>query len=194
MAESSRSSLRSRGICHSSGCAARDREEAGPGYNTTQGYNNPLGKISGMARRLAADPAKFARMLGTAVAVGAKQRFGEDRVSIDTIIGEVANRDVIVLDDEIAKGSTVLELIHRLRERSTRSIRIGCTHGIFSSGALERLNRQPDVLEIVCTNTVPIPVEKRVEKLRVLSVASAIAEAMRRIHNGESVSAPFEPT
>jgi ribose-phosphate pyrophosphokinase len=136
--------------------------------------------------------AAFARMLGMTVAAGAKQRFDDDRVVISSIIGDVANRHVIVLDDEIAKGSTVIELLDRLRERNVRSIRIACTHGLFSGGALERLNCQPDVLEIVCTNTVPIPVEKRVPKLRVLSVAPALAEAIRRIHSGESVSALFE--
>jgi ribose-phosphate pyrophosphokinase len=136
--------------------------------------------------------AAFARMLGMTVAAGAKQRFDDDRVVISSIIGDVANRHVIVLDDEIAKGSTVIELLDRLRERNVRSIRIACTHGLFSGGALERLNCQPDVLEIVCTNTVPIPVGKRVPKLRILSVAPALAEAIRRIHSGESVSALFE--
>ena len=59
---------------------------------------------------------RFARLLGTTVAAGAKQRFSDDRVSISSIIGEVADRDIIVLDDEIAKGSTVLELLDRLRQ------------------------------------------------------------------------------
>jgi ribose-phosphate pyrophosphokinase len=71
-------------------------------------------------------------------------------------------------------------------------LRIACTHGLFSDSALQRLNDQPDVIEIVCTNTVPIPPEKRVPKLTVLSVAPALAEAMRRIHNGESVSVLFD--
>jgi ribose-phosphate pyrophosphokinase len=135
---------------------------------------------------------RFARLLGTTVAAGAKQRFSDDRVRISSIIGEVADRDAIVLDDEIAKGSTVLELLARLREQKVRSIRIACTHGLFSGGALQRLNDQPDVIEIVCTNTVPIAPDKRVPKLVVLSVAPALAEAIRRIHNGESVSALFD--
>ncbi len=137
--------------------------------------------------------AAFARMLGTTVAAGAKQRFEDDRVSISTIIGDVSGRDVIVLDDEIAKGSTVFELLGRLREQGARTIRVACTHGLFSGDALRRLNDQPDVLEIACTNTVPIAAEKHVPKLTVLSVAPALAEAMRRIHNGESVSELFHP-
>jgi ribose-phosphate pyrophosphokinase len=133
----------------------------------------------------------FARQLGVPVAAGAKQRFSDDRVVISTVIGDIEGRDVIVLDDEIARGSTVFELIDRLRERGVASIRVACTHGLFTGDALARLQDQPDVLEIVCTNSVPLPKEKLVPKLRVLSIAPAMAEAMRRIHNGESVSSLF---
>jgi ribose-phosphate pyrophosphokinase len=133
----------------------------------------------------------FARMLGVPVAAGAKQRFSDDRVVISAVIGDIEGKDVIVLDDEIARGSTVIELIDRLRERNVASIRVACTHGLFTDGALDRLAAQPDVLEIVCTNSVPIPKEKWVPKLRLLSIAPAMAEAMRRIHNGESVSSLF---
>jgi ribose-phosphate pyrophosphokinase len=139
----------------------------------------------------AKDAAAFARLLGTPVAAGAKQRFPDDRVVISSIIGDVSGRDVIVLDDEIAKGSTMIELVQRLRERDARSIRLACTHGLFSSDALARLNALDDVAEIVCTNTVPIAETAAAPKLKVLSVAPALAEAIRRIHNGESVSALF---
>jgi ribose-phosphate pyrophosphokinase len=136
--------------------------------------------------------AAFARLLGVPVAAGAKQRFPDDRVEISAVIGEVADRDVIILDDEIAKGSTVVELLARLREAGVRSVRVACTHGLFAEGALRRIGDHPDVLEIVCTNTVPVPAEDRVPKLHVLSIAPALAEAVRRIHNGESVSALFD--
>jgi ribose-phosphate pyrophosphokinase len=140
----------------------------------------------------AKEAAAFARLLGVPVAAGAKQRFADDRVEISAVIGDVAGRDVIVLDDEIAKGSTVLELLDRLRELGARSIRVACTHGLFAAGALKRIGDQPDVLEIVCTNTVPIPKSDQIPKLTVLSIGPALAEAMRRIHDGESVSALFD--
>lgn len=140
----------------------------------------------------AKEAAAFARLLGLPVAAGAKQRFPDDRVVISTVIGDVTGRDVIILDDEIAKGSTVIELLGRLRERDVRSIRVACTHGLFASGALERIASQEGIQEVVCTNTVPIELAERSPKLRVLSIAPALAEAMRRIHNGESVSALFE--
>ena len=139
----------------------------------------------------AKEAAAFARMLGVEVAAGAKQRFADDKVVISSVIGEVADRDAIVLDDEIAKGSTVFELLDRLRERNVRSVRVACTHGLFAADAIARLSDEKDVEEIVCTNTVPIPRAKHSDKLTVLSVAAPLAEAMRRIHNGESVSALF---
>lgn len=140
----------------------------------------------------AKEAATFARLLGAKVAAGAKQRFPDDRVTISSVIGDVANRDVIILDDEIARGSTVLELLNRLRELHARSIRVACTHGLFSADALKRLSDQRDVLEIVCTNTVPIPAHRHTDKLRILSIAHALAEAIRRIHWGQSVSAMFD--
>ncbi|AYY12698.1 ribose-phosphate pyrophosphokinase [Actinobacteria bacterium YIM 96077] len=142
----------------------------------------------------AKEASAFARMLGVPVAAGAKQRYADDQVSISAVIGDVAGRDIIVLDDEIAKGSTVIELVERLREQGVRSIRIACTHGLFTDKALERLGELDDVHQIVTTNTVPIPEPKRHPKLHVLSVAPQLAEAIRRIHNGESVSALFHDT
>jgi ribose-phosphate pyrophosphokinase len=134
--------------------------------------------------------AAFARRLGLPVAAGAKERFSDSKVSISAIIGEVADRDVIVVDDEIARGTTVLELLSVLRLQEPRSISIACTHGLFADGALEKLAAAEDVSEIVCTNSVPVPF--RHPKLTVLSVAPALAEAIRRTHDGQSVSVLFE--
>jgi ribose-phosphate pyrophosphokinase len=133
----------------------------------------------------------LARMLGLPVAAGAKERHSDTRVTISSIIGDVAGRDVIVLDDEIARGTTIIELLTRLREHGARSVRIACTHGLFSDGALKRIAEQPEVTEVVCTNTVPIGQDDRAPELHVISVAPALAEAIRRIHEGESVSALF---
>lgn len=135
--------------------------------------------------------AAFAKRLGTPVAAGAKERISDTKVRISAIIGEVRGRDVIVLDDEIASGGSMIELLGHLRANGVRSIRIACTHGIFGGNGLQRLAAEPDLAEIVCTNTLPIAPERMVDKLTVLSVAPALAEAMRRINSGESVSSLF---
>lgn len=134
--------------------------------------------------------AAFARRLGLPVAAGAKERLSDSKVSISAIIGEVADHDVIVLDDEIARGTTVLELLSVLRKQEVRSISVATTHGLFADGALEKLAAAEDVTEIVTTNSVPVPMSH--PKLTVLSVAPALAEAIRRTHDGQSVSVLFE--
>jgi len=139
----------------------------------------------------AKNAAALARMLRLPVAAGAKERESDLQVTISSIIGDVEGRDVIVLDDEIARGTTIFELLDRLRERDVRSVRIACTHGLFSDGALKRIAAQPLVREIVCTNTLPVMAGDGGAELHVISVAPALAEAIRRIHEGESVSALF---
>jgi ribose-phosphate pyrophosphokinase len=134
--------------------------------------------------------ASLARRLGVPVAAGAKERHSDDRVTISSIIGEVAGRNVIVLDDEIARGTTLIELLARLREHDARSVRIACTHGLFTDGALKRILAHPEVGEVICTNTVPVSDSD--PALHVISIGPALAEAIRRIHGGESVSALFE--
>jgi ribose-phosphate pyrophosphokinase len=134
--------------------------------------------------------AAFARRLGLPVAAGAKERISDTEVKITAIIGDVADRDAIVLDDEISRGTTVFELLDRLRDEGVRSVAVACTHGLFADNALDKLAAAEDVTEIVCTNSAPVPGEH--PKLTVLSVAPALAEAIRRIHNGESVSSLFD--
>ncbi|MBS1714830.1 MAG: ribose-phosphate pyrophosphokinase [Armatimonadetes bacterium] len=136
---------------------------------------------------------RFARMLGLPVAAGRKQRMADDRVVIDTVVGEVEGLDCLVMDDEIATGGSIIELLQKLRSLGARSFRIACTHGLLTGPAVERLSAPDDVLEIVVTDTVPIPEEKRGPKLKVLSVAPMLADAIARIHHGESVSTLFEP-
>jgi ribose-phosphate pyrophosphokinase len=135
--------------------------------------------------------AALARRLGLPVAAGAKERISDDQVTITSIIGDVAGRNVIILDDEIARGTTIIELLGRLREHDARTVRIACTHGLFCDGALKRIAAWPEVAEIVCTNSVAIADSEGTDKLHVISVAPALAEAIRRIHEGESVSALF---
>ncbi len=134
----------------------------------------------------------FARMLELPVAAGNKKRLSDERVVIDSLVGDVERKNVIILDDEIANGGTILEVLQKLRERKVRRIAVACTHGLFSGKAIARLGAQHDVAEIVTTDTVPIPAEKRLPNMKVLSVAPLLAEAIRRIHVGESVSVLFD--
>ena len=71
------------------------------------------------------------------------------------------------------------------------TIAVACTHGLFTGKAIERLKAQPDIVEIVTTDTVPVPAAKRLPNMKVLSVAPLLAEAIHRIHMGKSVSSLF---
>jgi len=136
----------------------------------------------------------FARLLKLPVAAGSKQRLSDDSVFIDRIVGDVEGKDVIILDDEIANGGTIIEILNRLREHHVGKITVTCTHGLFTGKAIERLAAQKDIDEIVTTNTVPHPPEKRLPNMTVLSIAPLLADTIQRIHNGESVSSLFADT
>ena len=81
------------------------------------------------------------------MAAGSKKRLSNDRVVIDTIVGDVTGKDVIVLDDEIANGGTVSEIVTKLRARRVGRIAVACTHGLFTGEAIARLGAEPAIAE-----------------------------------------------
>jgi len=135
---------------------------------------------------------KLARALGVGVAAGDKERVADDRVVVAGIIGEVAGKDVILFDDEIATGGSIMALADELRNQGVHKISLACTHGVFSGNSVERIQSIPEVDEIVTTNTVPIPPEKRLPNMTILSVAPIFGEAIRRNLMGLSVGALFD--
>jgi ribose-phosphate pyrophosphokinase len=132
---------------------------------------------------------QFAQRLDIPMAFIEKRRLRES-VTQGLVVGEVADRDAIIFEDEIAAGSTMVSTVKTLAEAGARSIYAGATHAVLCGPAVERL-RGADLRSLAVTNTVDIPAEKRIEKLNVLSVASLFAEAIKRIHTGESVGALF---
>ena len=136
---------------------------------------------------------QFARLLGLGVAAGSKQRLTDDRVIIDAVVGNVEGKHALVLDDEIATGGSIVELLDRLEERGSTGASIACTHGLFVGKAVERLGGHPMIREVVTTDTVP-PTDWRGQQhgLTVLSVADLFGDAISRLHAGESVSSLFD--
>ena len=131
----------------------------------------------------------LARLLNLPVAAGSKQRLADDRVVIDSIVGDVAGKRAIVLDDEIATGGSIVEIVNRLADFGCDEASVACTHGLFTGRAVERLTSNPHITEVVATNTVPHP--EGFPGLTQLSVAGLFAEAISRIHHGRSVSRLF---
>ncbi|TCO35211.1 ribose-phosphate pyrophosphokinase [Kribbella steppae] len=133
---------------------------------------------------------QFARLLGLPVAAGSKQRLADDRVVIDAIVGDVAGKRAIILDDEIATGGSIIELLDRLKDLGCTQAAVACTHGLFAGKAVERLRSHPSITEVISTDTVPRP--DGFPELQVSTVAGLFAEAIKRIHGGESVSSLFD--
>jgi ribose-phosphate pyrophosphokinase len=133
---------------------------------------------------------QFARLLGLPVAAGSKQRLADDSVVIDAIVGDVVGKRAIVLDDEIATGGSIVELLDKLRALGCREASIACTHGLFVGKAVDRLRGHPMITEVVTTDTVPAPDDW--PELQVRSVSELFAEAISRVHAGESVSSLFD--
>ena len=132
----------------------------------------------------------LARLLNLPVAAGNKQRLADDRVTISSIVGDVSGKRAIVLDDEIATGGSIVEVVARLADFGCVDASVACTHGLFTGKAIERLTGTDCISEVVSTNTVPAPED--FPGLQVLSVASLFAEAIDRIHTGNSVASLFK--
>lgn len=132
----------------------------------------------------------FARLLDLPVAAGSKQRLADDKVVIESIVGDVAGKTAIILDDEIATGGSIVELLDKLKEEGCAKAYVACTHGLFTGKAVERLKNHPMIVEVLTTDTVPAPAAW--PELQVRSVAPLFAEAIARIHAGESVSSLFD--
>ena len=133
----------------------------------------------------------FAKRLHASLAIIDKRREGPNQAKLMNIIGEVNKRDVIIIDDMIDTAGTIAQGAAALRKKGALRI-VGCsTHAVLSGPALERLN-ESEIDEVVVTNTVPLNGKNTTcPKLKVLSVAPLLAEAIKRIHEEKSVSSLF---
>ena len=129
---------------------------------------------------------KYAERLGLPIAVIDKRRISDTEVEIKALIGEIEGKDIIIFDDEISRGTSVVASVKAIKERGVKDVSVACTHGLFCGPAIQFMQDSP-IKEVVATNTVDIPSEKRIDKITVLSVAPLFAEAIKRIHLGESI-------
>jgi ribose-phosphate pyrophosphokinase len=134
---------------------------------------------------------RFSEKLGIPMAIIDKRRVSDTAVKQGAVVGEVAGRDVVIFEDEIATGGTLISSIDTLKAAGAKSVHAAATHGVLCGPAVERLREAP-IDSIVVTNTVSLPPEKRFDKLTVLNVAPLFAAAIERIHSGQSVGALFE--
>jgi ribose-phosphate pyrophosphokinase len=136
--------------------------------------------------------AKVARALGLPMAAAEKIRHSDESVSVAGIMGRVRGKRAILFDDECATGGSIVGTIDQLRRQGVNQVTVMVTHGLFTGPAIERLNAVREIDEIVVTDTVPLPPERRPHRLRVLSVARIFGEVIRHHVEGKSIGELFE--
>ncbi len=133
----------------------------------------------------------FAARLHADMAFVEKRRRGNDSTAEAlTVIGDVKGRNVIVVDDEVDTGGSVAQAVEIVKEHGAREIYLSFVHPVLSGRAVERLAALP-IKEIVTTNTIPVPPEKRLPNMTILSIGPLLGEVIRRAHEGRSVGEMF---
>ena len=121
-----------------------------------------------------------------------KRRAGnDDKAVAANIIGEVKGQTALIFDDEVSTAGTMVEAARILQENGAKEIYAACTHGILCGPAIDRIANSP-IKELIVTNTVPLTGEKKIDKIKVLSIAPLFAEAIKRVHEAKPLGDLFE--
>jgi ribose-phosphate pyrophosphokinase len=132
----------------------------------------------------------FAKRLNATLAIIDKRRLAPNVAEVMNIIGEVEGRTAILLDDMVDTAGTLAQSADALRKKGARHVYACATHGVLSGPAIDRLEKS-EIEELVITNTIPLGAKSECRKIRVLSVAPLLGEAIKRIHFQDSVSSLF---
>jgi len=133
----------------------------------------------------------FAQLLEAPLAIVEKRRIGNlDQAEVLNVIGDVRGKRAIIVDDEIDTAGTLIQIVQALEREGVTEMYACATHAVFSADATDRIAASA-LCEVVVTDSIPLPPEKHIDKVRVISLAPLIAEAIVRIHRGQSVGALF---
>lgn len=132
----------------------------------------------------------YAKRLNADLAIVDKRRVNDRDAEVMHIIGEVDNKTAIIIDDIVSTAGTLTEAANALSQHGAKEIYAAITHPVLSGPALERLKKS-NLKELIVSDTIPLEKEKKLDKIKVLSVAKFFGEAIRRIHLGESISILF---
>jgi len=132
----------------------------------------------------------FAEELELPLALVEKRRVGQDTEAL-TLVGDVGGKDAIIVDDEVDTGGSMANAVETVRRGGARDVYLCFAHAVLSDPAVERL-KGLDVKEFITTNSIPIPAEKRLPSMTVLSVAPLLGEVILRVHEGRSVGEVFQ--
>jgi len=133
----------------------------------------------------------FAERLGTSIAIVDKRRHHSMKVEALSLIGNVTGKNVLIPDDMISTGGTMVEAAKFLQKHGAKDVYACCTHPVFSGSALEKIKNSV-IKEVMVTDTIPLSEEaKKVKKIKIITVSGVLAEAIKSIHNETSVTKLF---
>lgn len=128
---------------------------------------------------------KYSEFFNCPMALIDKRREGnDDKAKASNVIGDVKGKQAIIFDDEVDTAGSMLETVRILEEHGASEIYAGCTHGVLSDDAVERIKNSA-IKELVITDTIPLPEEKKIDKITVLSIAPLFGECIKRINEGK---------
>jgi len=133
----------------------------------------------------------YAKRFGAGLAIVDKRRIDDVKAEVMHIMGDVKGKNVIMVDDIVATAGSLTEAAAALKKNGAKDIYAAITHPVLCGPAIERLEKS-EIKELVVTNTIPLGEDKKMKNIKQLSVAPLLGEAIRRIHNEETVSALFE--
>ena len=134
----------------------------------------------------------YAKRLGAGLAIIDKRRASPEETEVMNILGKVKGKNAILVDDLVATGGSLMEAIKALKEVGVEKVYAAVSHGILSGPAIDRFKECKDLEELVITDSVPLTKAKRIPKIKQLTVAPLLAEAIKRIHNEQSISCLFD--
>jgi len=132
----------------------------------------------------------YAKRLKAELSIVDKRRINDKKAEVMHIIGDVKDKNIIIVDDIVSTAGTLVEAISALKDKGAKDIYAAITHAVLAPPAIERI-KNSELKQLVVTDTIAVDKVKRCDKIKTLSVASLLSEAIRRIHREESVSALF---
>ncbi len=133
----------------------------------------------------------YAKRFKADLAVVDKRRVNDKKTEVMFIMGEVKGKNALIVDDIVATASSLIEATDALKKEGAKDVYAAITHPILSGPAIERIDGSK-VKKLMVTNTIPVPKNKMIPKIKVLSIAPLLAEAIKRIHNEKSISVLFD--
>jgi ribose-phosphate pyrophosphokinase len=132
----------------------------------------------------------YAKKLNADLAVVDKRRVNDEKTEAMFIMGEVKGKNALIVDDIIATAGSLVEAADALKKDGAKDVYAAITHPILSGPAIGRIKKS-NIKKLMVTNTIPLPKDKKIPQIEILSIAPLLAEAIKRIHNEESISVLF---